>query len=218
MPNFDRPYYPDFSRERERGRDRRFGRRDREPGELERGRLRGRESFEQEDYGYGQDEPAIERERRFSSEPLYDWERGESRSGDGIYAGTPAQQRGYERHGRFAGLGPKGYQRSDERLREEICDRLTADPDIDASGLTVTVKDSEVTIEGRVADRQMKRGAEDCIENISGVRQVHNRLRVEAGESYDDRGAGGAGRHHGAASEAGASEEQRSGADRKASH
>ena len=201
MSHFDRPYYPDFprERERERERDRRFGR------------------------GYGQDESSFERERRGYEprEPLYEserWERGEPRSGSGIYAGTPAMQRGYERRGRFAGRGPKGYRRSDERLKEEVCDRLTADPDIDASEVTVTVKDGEVTLEGCVFDRQTKRGAEDCVETISGVRQVHNRLRVEAGESFDERGTGGAGRHHGAFSEAGASEGQRSGADRKASH
>ena len=213
MSNFDRPYYPEFPRERERGRERRFGRRDREPGELERGRFRGREPLEPEDYGYG----TFERERR-GYEPLYEWEREEPRSGSGIYAGTPAMQRGYERRGRFAGRGPKGYRRSDQRLEEEICDRLTADPDIDASEVTVKVKDGEVTLEGCVFDRQTKRGAEDCVESVSGVRQVHNRLRVEAGEGYDERGAGGAGRHHGASSEAGASEGQRSAADRRTSH
>jgi osmotically-inducible protein OsmY len=115
-----------------------------------------------------QDEAACQRERRGYG------------AFSGIYTRTPSAQRGYERRGRFAGRGPKGYRRSDERLKEEVCDRLTADPDIDAGGLAVTVKDGEVTLEGCVLDRQMKRGAEDCIESISGVRQVHNHLRVSS--------------------------------------
>jgi hypothetical protein len=35
--------------------------------------------------------------------------------------------------GPHAGRGPKGYQRSDERIKEDICDCLTRDPDVDAS-------------------------------------------------------------------------------------
>jgi hypothetical protein len=34
----------------------------------------------------------------------------------------------YERQGRHRGRGPKGYTRSDDRIREEVCDRLTDDP------------------------------------------------------------------------------------------
>ena len=31
------------------------------------------------------------------------------------------------------GRGPKDYTRSDDRIREEVCDRLTDDPRVDAS-------------------------------------------------------------------------------------
>jgi len=77
------------------------------------------------------------------------------------------------------GKGPIGYSRSDERLREEVSDRLTADPEVDASRLTVTVKDGEVTLEGTVDERFMKRRAEDIAEDVMGVKQVHNKLRVD---------------------------------------
>lgn len=30
--------------------------------------------------------------------------------------------------GGFAGRGPKGYQRSDDRIREDVCERLAEDP------------------------------------------------------------------------------------------
>jgi len=81
--------------------------------------------------------------------------------------------------GQFAGRGPKNYRRSDQRIQEEVCDRLTSDPQVDASEIQVTVKDGEITLEGSVHERRMKRLAEDCAESISGVSQVHNRLRVE---------------------------------------
>ena len=90
--------------------------------------------------------------------------------------------------GRYAGRGPKGYQRSDERLKEEACEQLTADPDVDASEVEVSVQNGEVTLEGTVHTRNMKRAAEDCVEAISGVQQVHNRLRVESNEFGRDEG------------------------------
>ncbi|HEX5066446.1 MAG TPA: BON domain-containing protein [Myxococcota bacterium] len=84
-----------------------------------------------------------------------------------------------EQRGQFAGRGPKNYRRSDQRIQEEVCDRLTSDPHVDASEIQVTVKDGEITLEGTVNERRMKRLAEDCAESVSGVSQVHNRLRVE---------------------------------------
>lgn len=81
--------------------------------------------------------------------------------------------------GQFAGRGPKNYRRSDQRIQEEVCDRLTSDPQVDASEIQVSVKDGEITLEGSVGERRMKRIAEDCAESVAGVNQVHNRLRVE---------------------------------------
>jgi hypothetical protein len=85
--------------------------------------------------------------------------------------------------GPYAGLAPKGYARSDERIREDICDELTRRPDIDPGRLTVTVAGGEVTLEGTVADLASRRLADDIATHCAGVRQVHNHLRVErAGE------------------------------------
>lgn len=80
--------------------------------------------------------------------------------------------------GGYAGRGPKGYQRSDERIREDVCDRLADDEHIDASDVTVEVRDAEVTLSGTINDREQKRRAEDCSDNVSGVRNVINNLRV----------------------------------------
>ena len=84
--------------------------------------------------------------------------------------------------GNFAGRGPKGYQRSDERIREDVCDRLADDPNIDATDIEVTVNRGEVMLGGTVRERDDKRRAEDLVERISGVREVHNSLRVHRGE------------------------------------
>ena len=78
----------------------------------------------------------------------------------------------------FAGRGPKDYQRSDERIREEICDRMTDDDSLDATELTIQVKQGEVSLAGSVASRDQKRRAEDLAESISGVREVTNNIRI----------------------------------------
>jgi len=83
--------------------------------------------------------------------------------------------------GRFTGRGPRGYTRSDERIREDVCDALTWDPDIDASEVTVSVSSGEVTLAGEVEDRPAKRYAEDLIDDVAGVKDVHNQLRARRG-------------------------------------
>jgi hypothetical protein len=83
--------------------------------------------------------------------------------------------------GRFTGKGPKGYQRSDDRIKEDVSEALSRDGDLDASEIEVIVVSGEVTLEGTVPDRESKRLAEDLAEDLPGVKQVQNRLRVEDG-------------------------------------
>ena len=78
----------------------------------------------------------------------------------------------------FRGRGPKGYQRTDERILEEVCLRLTDDPQLDASDIEVTCAAGEITLEGSVGSRLDKRHAERLAERCSGVTDVHNRLTV----------------------------------------
>jgi hypothetical protein len=86
---------------------------------------------------------------------------------------------------RFIGRGPKGYQRSNERIREDVCDRLADDPMVDASDIEVAVTDGEVTLSGNARAREEKRRAEEIIDGISGVREVHNQLRVSRGRQEE---------------------------------
>jgi osmotically-inducible protein OsmY len=84
------------------------------------------------------------------------------------------------RRGPHRGKGPKGFMRSDDRVRELVCEALTDDEEVDASNIEVTVKGGEVTLAGSVEDREMKRRAEDCVERVGGVRDVHNQLHIRA--------------------------------------
>jgi osmotically-inducible protein OsmY len=90
--------------------------------------------------------------------------------------------------GLHRGRGPKGYQRSDARIMEDVNDRLTDDPHIDASEIEVSVANREVTLTGTVNSRFEKRHAEDLAESVPGVSHVQNNLRVQ---QYADAGMGG---------------------------
>ncbi len=80
--------------------------------------------------------------------------------------------------GEHRGKGPKDYQRSEERIREDVCDRLSDDDRVDASHIQVQVQKNEVILTGNVSNRDEKRRAEDLVDSISGVRNVENRIRV----------------------------------------
>ncbi len=83
-----------------------------------------------------------------------------------------------QQSGPHKGKGPKGYRRSDERIREDISDRLSDDPYVDASDIDIEVKGAEVILSGTVDSRDAKRRAEDLVESISGITHVENRIRV----------------------------------------
>lgn len=91
----------------------------------------------------------------------------------------------------FAGRGPKDYQRSDERIREEVSDRMTDDHELDASEITVEVRGGEVTLSGTVRSRDQKRRAEDLAESCSGVGEVTNNIRVKQDPQDDRHGRSG---------------------------
>jgi osmotically-inducible protein OsmY len=81
--------------------------------------------------------------------------------------------------GGHAGRGPKGYRRSDDRIKEDVSDLLTADDHLDASEIEVNVRDAVVSLTGTVSDRSAKRRAEDVAERAAGVEDVMNQLRVQ---------------------------------------
>ena len=108
------------------------------------------------------------------------------------YSGYGSGENRQQRRGPHAGRGPQGYQRSNERIMEEACERLTQHDEIDARGIKVEVDNGEVTLTGTVSSRYEKRLAEDILDSISGVKDVHNQLRIrrEGGNGQDRVNAG----------------------------
>ncbi len=130
------------------------------------------------------------------------WGAGSYGSGNSGSWGNNDNSMGVNREGYLAGKhkgkGPKGYSRSDDRIKEDISDRLSDDSHIDASDIEVEVSNGVVSLSGTVESREIKRRAEDMVESISGVSNVENRLRVgkeDTGErtssSSDSKGSSG---------------------------
>lgn len=98
-------------------------------------------------------------------------------------ADTRSRNTGDRREGgNFRGRGPRNYSRSAERIREDVCERLTEDPTIDATNMDIRVEGNEVILTGSVHTRDEKRRAEDLAESIRGVANVQNNLRIERGD------------------------------------
>lgn len=89
------------------------------------------------------------------------------------------------------GRGPANYTRSDERLLEDACERLTHSSHVDASGIHVTAKDNEIMLDGSIDSRYEKRAAEDCVHDISGVKHVQNNLRIADRDDLSAEETGG---------------------------
>jgi osmotically-inducible protein OsmY len=100
------------------------------------------------------------------------------RASDGVSSWFGDEEADRRRREDMRGRGPKNYTRSDDRIREDVNDRLSDDPFVDASEIEVQVSGCEVTLSGTVDSREAKRRAEDIAERISGVRHVQNNLRV----------------------------------------
>ncbi|HEX5045373.1 MAG TPA: BON domain-containing protein [Candidatus Polarisedimenticolaceae bacterium] len=144
--------------------------------------------YAQESYreqNYGREHPSHNWDRERDRDREWNEDTRDDRGGPGIM----------ESIGRFFGFGPKNYRRSDERITEEVNDRLYRHPDIDASDIDVTVREAEVTLSGTVDDRRAKYLAEDLVDQVMGVKEVNNQLRVRkqerAGSSHRGMGMGG---------------------------
>jgi hypothetical protein len=90
--------------------------------------------------------------------------------------------------------GPKGYSRSDDRIHEDVCERI-ARSGVDAGEVEVKVENREVTLTGTVGDRDEKWWLEQVVDDVFGVEEVHNHLRIHRGERGRTEGTDPAVRH-----------------------
>lgn len=92
----------------------------------------------------------------------------------------PYLRRGFPQFGQGAarrGRGPKNYKRSDERIREDVCDRLR-DSDLNCEDVEVDVENGVVTLTGTADSGHTRRAIDRLIESVSGVTEVANRIRI----------------------------------------
>jgi hypothetical protein len=76
------------------------------------------------------------------------------------------------------GRPSRHYTRSDERIREDVYERLMAQDWVDADDVEVRCQGGEITLTGTVPSRRDKRLCEELAEAVLGVKDVHNQLRV----------------------------------------
>ncbi len=137
-----------------------------------------RNTLDQTDWGYGYDWG-----------PDYSGSRGSSRYDYGARNpsrsyGSPYESYDWMAPGPYTGYGPEGYRRSDDRIRDEVNDRLKQHGRLDASKIAVDVHDGDVALKGEVKSRRDKRTAEDTVESVMGVRDVHNELHVNKNKKW----------------------------------
>ena len=142
-------------------------------------------------YQSGYDRSGDDRDRYYSRSRRYSRDAFRSDSDYGSRFGRSAS---YDRDafgtdtnrydGPHSGVGPSGYSRSQDRIEEDVNERLTHHGMLDATNIRVSVDDDgDVTLEGTVGSRREKRLADDVAESVRGVDDVHNRLRVQRQDS-----------------------------------
>lgn len=142
--------------------------------------------YERQGFGGYEDQ----QQRDFGWEPMYEYQQQGRMGGVGRMSGagnrqsatpqgqTNRNQATPQRERSYRGMGPRDYRRSDDRIREDVCDRLTDHSAIDPSDIDIKVSNGEVTLEGTVDSRRMKHLVEDIADDCAGVTDVHNRIKV----------------------------------------
>lgn len=129
---------------------------------------------------YGRYAPSAERygDHDYGSRSYVPWDERAEGTGPG-----PLDEDSWNESGPHTGRAPRGYARSDDRIRVDVCERLTHHGHIDPSEVEVSVEDNEVTLQGTVESRRVKRLVEDVAASVPGIFDVHNRLHIRRGEA-----------------------------------
>jgi osmotically-inducible protein OsmY len=155
-------------------------------------RLYGQRQYGQGQYGQGQ-----YGQRQYGQGPSWggQYEQGDQLGQAGRFGrqGDGRRMSSWSQSGRYSGMGPRNYRRSDDRIKEDVSDRLSEDGELDASNIEVAVQNGEVTLKGTVEARHMKRLAEDLAEDVSGVKDVTNQIRVQSRDNGSGQESGSTG-------------------------
>lgn len=104
------------------------------------------------------------------------WDYDQNRGYGQVYGNATVAQKPSRN---FRGKGPRNYQRSDERILEDIYDRISGAWSLDASEVEIEVRNGVVQMSGRVADRSVRHRLEDIAEGILGVMSIENRISIQ---------------------------------------
>lgn len=132
-------------------------------------------------------------------ESSVDWRRGAhgergwwDRTKDEVRSWFGDEDAEHRRDVDHRGRGPRSYTRSDDRIREDVNDWLMEDSFVDATDIEVMVVAGEVTLTGTVDSRDMKWRAENIAADVTGVKDVNNRLRTRSRQAYGQAYGGAA--------------------------
>lgn len=93
------------------------------------------------------------------------------------WSSDPRSEAAHEGHREnHRGKGPRNFSRTDERLREEVCELFLMHPDLDPGEIDVSVQNGVVTLDGEVFRREDRFLAEDLALQVNGVKDVMNNL------------------------------------------
>jgi osmotically-inducible protein OsmY len=67
---------------------------------------------------------------------------------------------------------------SDDRISDDVRQRLASNPDVRGAALDVTVKDGVVTIQGRVHTEKGRKKATEIAKKVKGVVNVDQQLKL----------------------------------------
>lgn len=90
----------------------------------------------------------------------------------------PSYKDQYEIKRNYYGFGPKGYRRSDQKLKDEARLLLNQDPILDSSNINIEVFNNVIYLRGFVDSRKDKKRAELLIEDIFGIEDIQNQLKI----------------------------------------
>lgn len=159
------------------------------------GRERDGDRFDDRGYGGRSDRSFRDHGWNEGSSPNEGWRTMSSNQGSAqdTWRGRDSMGVSSGWSGRARGSAPRGYQRSDERIREDICECVMDHGDIDAEDVQIDVSQGTVTLEGTCTSRRTKMAIEEIADSVSGVQDVENQIRVKKSErsrdssSSDDR-------------------------------
>ncbi len=72
----------------------------------------------------------------------------------------------------------QGSSNPDDKIYDQVRQKLANDPDVKGGGLDVAVKNGVVTLKGVVHDEHAKEKAEKITKKVKGVTSVDNQLKI----------------------------------------